>query len=114
MGQSIQEWTKSVLWKTALKKFQGIWSAYPSIFLKGLSQNLLSPLLNTLSQMFDRLNQSSTGLSVLREKCQNTEFSLVLIFPYSGFPFSYISLFSQSTGKYGPEKTPYLDNFQAL
>ena len=84
-------------------------------FFKGcLSQNLLSPLLNTLSQMFDRLNQSSTGLSVLREKCQNTEFSLVLIFPYSGFPFSYISLFSQSTGKYGPEKTPYLDNFQAL
>ena len=36
MGQSIQEWTKSVLWKTALKKFQGIWSAYPSIFLKAV------------------------------------------------------------------------------
>ena len=26
MGQSIQEWTKYILWKTAFKKFQGIWS----------------------------------------------------------------------------------------
>ena len=27
MGQSIQEWAKSNLWKTAFKKFEGIWSA---------------------------------------------------------------------------------------
>ena len=27
MGQSIQEWTKQYLWKTAFKKFEAIWSA---------------------------------------------------------------------------------------
>ena len=27
MGQSIQEWTKYNLWKTAFKKFEVIWSA---------------------------------------------------------------------------------------
>ena len=33
----------------------------------------------------------------LREKCPNAEF-----------------LFSPNTGKYGPEKTPYLDTFHAV
>ena len=27
MEQSIQEWTKQNLWKTAFKKFEGKWSA---------------------------------------------------------------------------------------
>ena len=27
MKQSIQEWTKVNLWKTAFKKFGGVWSA---------------------------------------------------------------------------------------
>ena len=27
MGQGIQEWTKTNLWKTAFKKFEVIWSA---------------------------------------------------------------------------------------
>ena len=27
MKQSIQEWTKQNLWKTAFKKFKGVWSA---------------------------------------------------------------------------------------
>ena len=26
MSESIQEWTKKILWKTAFKKFQRIWS----------------------------------------------------------------------------------------
>ena len=26
LGQSIQEWTKYFLWKTAFKRFDGIWS----------------------------------------------------------------------------------------
>ena len=57
MGQSIQEWTKQILWKTAFKKFQGIWSALK--FFKGiLPQNLLSLLLNTLSQMCQYLINS--------------------------------------------------------
>ena len=37
----------------------------------------------------------------LREKCPNTELSLVRI------------LFSPNAGKHGPEKTPYLDIFHA-
>ena len=40
----------------------------------------------------------------LREKCPNTEF-------LSG---PYIPVFSPNTGKYGPEKTPYLDTFHAV
>ena len=35
----------------------------------------------------------------LREKCPNAE---------------YLSLFSSNVGKYGPEKTPYLDTFHAM
>ena len=34
LGQSIQEWTKENLWKTAFKKFEYICSAIPSGFLK--------------------------------------------------------------------------------
>ena len=44
----------------------------------------------------------------LREKCPNTEFFLVRIFPHSGW------IFSPNAGKYGPEKTPYLDTFHAV
>ena len=45
----------------------------------------------------------------LREKCSNTEFFVVRIFPYSDwirrFTMS-ISVFRPKTGKYGPEKIP--------
>ena len=40
----------------------------------------------------------------LREKCPNTEFFLVRISP----------VFSSNAGKYGPEKTPYLDTFARI
>ena len=46
----------------------------------------------------------------LREKCPNAEFFLVRIFLYSDW---IRSVLSQNTGKYGPEKTPYLDTFDA-
>ena len=39
----------------------------------------------------------------LREKCPNKEFFLVLIFRIQS-----------KCGKYGPEKTPYLDTFHAV
>ena len=39
----------------------------------------------------------------LREKCSNTEFS-----------GAYFPVFRQNTGKYGPGKTPCLDNFHAV
>ena len=47
---------------------------------------------------------------------QNTEFFLVRIFPHSDWirrDAPYFSVFSPNAGKYGPEKTPYLDTFHA-
>ena len=46
--------------------------------------------------MFDRILNGS-----VREKCPNTKFLLVLIFP----------LFGLNTRKYALEETPYLDTF---
>ena len=42
MGQGIQEWTKKNLWKTAFKKFEVIWSAFNSNFLKVVFHNFYS------------------------------------------------------------------------
>ena len=53
----------------------------------------------------------------LREKCSNTEFYLVRIFPNSdGIPrdAEYFSVFSPKRGKYGPEKNLYLDTFYVV
>ena len=53
----------------------------------------------------------------LCEKCPNTEFFLVRIFLYlDGIRrfTPYFPIFSPNTGKYGPEKTPYLDTFHAV
>ena len=46
MRQIFQEWTKRILWKTAFKNFKGC-----------PPQNLLSPLLNTLSQIIVEYNE---------------------------------------------------------
>ena len=51
------------------------------------------------------------------QKYPNTEFFLVRIFPYSVWirkDTPCLSVFSPHAGKYGPEKTPYLDNFHAV
>ena len=48
--------------------------------------------------------QSEQEAEALREKCSNTKF-------FSG---PYFPVFSPNTGKYGPEKTPYLDAFHAV
>ena len=51
----------------------------------------------------------------LREKCPNTEFFLVRIFPFFLVRiFPYLSVFSPKAGKYRPEKTLYLDTFHAV
>ena len=53
----------------------------------------------------------------LREKYPNTKFFLVRTFPHSDWirtDTSYLSVFSPSAGKYGPEKTPYLDTFHGV
>ena len=49
MKQSIQEWTKVNLWKTAFKKFGGISF---KLFKGCLQQILFSLFLNTLSHIF--------------------------------------------------------------
>ena len=53
----------------------------------------------------------------LREKCPNTELFLVRIFPHSDQirrDTKNFSEFSPNTGKYGSEKTLYLDNFHTV
>ena len=53
----------------------------------------------------------------LREKCQNTDFFLVRIFPYSDWirrDAPYLFVFNQNAGKYKPEKTLYFDTSHAL
>ena len=40
----------------------------------------------------------------MREKCPNTKF----------FSALYFLIFGLNTGKYGPEKTPYLDTFHEV
>ena len=54
---------------------------------------------------------------LLFEKCPNTEFFLVRIFPHSDWirkDTPYIFVFSPNTCKYGPERAPYLDTFHAV
>ena len=53
---------------------------------------------------YDKYNDNDTINIPLREMCPNTEFSG----PY--FP----AFFSPNAGKYGPEKTLYLDTFHAV
>ena len=60
---------------------------------------------------------SSRISKALREKCPNTEFYLLHIFPHLDWirtDTSYFSVFSPNAGKYGPEKTPSLDTFHAV
>ena len=59
-----------------------------------------SPLTQCRIQLISALLQLP-----LREKCPNTEFFLVHIFPHS-------DVFSPNAGKYGPEKTPYLERYE--
>ena len=85
MGQSIQEWTKWNLWKTAFKKFEVIWSAsdmvclnrpYHFKFFKGcLPQIPLGPFLNTLSHIY--INFEVLSFRDVFSTCQT---SLVVLF----------------------------------
>ena len=55
--------------------------------------------------------------AALREKCPDTEFYLVRIFPHSDWirrDAEYLCVFSPNAGKYGPQKTPHLDIFYAV
>ena len=64
-----------------------------------------------------RKNKSLPLYPSLCEMCTNTEFLLVCIIPHSDWirrDTSYLSVFIPNAGKYGPEKTPYLDTFHAV
>ena len=53
----------------------------------------------------------------MRKKCLNTEFFLARIFAHSDWirrDTEYLLLFSPNPGKYGPEKTLYLDTFHEV
>ena len=60
-----------------------------------------------------KLKHTSVHLiPTLREKCPNTEFFLVRIFPHWNWirtDTEYLSVFSLNAVRYGPEKTQYLD-----
>ena len=48
-----------------------------------------------------------TSKMTLREKCPKMEFFLTCI-------FRHLTVFRSNAGKYGPEKTPYLDTFRTV
>ena len=76
-------------------------------------RNISSNIRNAESFM----NFPFKGLHTLREKCPDTEFFLVHIFPQSNKirrDTKYLSVFSPNAGKYGPEKTPYLDTLHIV
>ena len=65
---------------------------------------------------FEIKQRDHCDISALREKCPNTKFFLVRIFLSSDWirRFTENVVFSPNAGKYGPEKTPYLDTFHAV
>ena len=61
--------------------------------------------------MFNRFNRANH--CVIYGVCPNTEFFLIRIFLHLNWIWRFIpkiSVFSPNTGKYGTEKTPYLEN----
>ena len=67
------------------------------------------------STMYNALSFLTTP--TLCEKCPDTEFFLVRIFRHSDWirrGAEYLSVFIPNTGKYRPEKTPYLDIFHTV
>ena len=71
----------------------------------------------TLRKLSNFCQGNGHGTSSLCEVCPNTEFFLVHIFPHSDWiprDTSYLSVFSPNAGKYGREKTPYLDTFHSV
>ena len=64
----------------------------------------VSPLKKLENLWFSGDQNEKLGRKLQREKCANTEF-------FSG---PYFPAFRPNTGKYGPEKVPYLDTFHAV
>ena len=69
-----------------------------------------------IHQTWCLLNILLMHMVTLCEKCPDTEFFLVRIFVYSDWirKSPYISVFCANTGKYRPEKSPYLETFYTV
>ena len=82
------------------------------LFQSELFEHILKPKCNTLQWGWSKKTLDLWHWLVFlimrqwtrREKCPNTKFCSGLYFP----------VFSPNTGKYGPEKTPYLHTFHAV
>ena len=75
-----------------------------------------NPLKEYVIHIVQTVERSRRFKPTLREKCPNTKFSLVCIFPHSNWirrDAEYLSVFSPNARKYGSEKAPYLDTFHA-
>ena len=69
------------------------------------------------SDVFRIYKKETLEFNALREKCPNTKFFLVRIFLHSDWiriDTPYLFVFSPNVGKYGPEKSSYLDTFHAV
>ena len=115
----ITPWTRDV--KYIL--FPGCTFGLPMIWLIHLVNEMwIKRTLPTWGKAAGRLKvarpeAATEGLLSLREKCPNTEFFLVLIFPRSDWirrDTKYLSVLSPNVGKYGSEKILYLDTFHAV
>ena len=101
--------------------FSGIWPEYGdfeykllySLMIKRTVQTCPFKIATTEHFSFPKSQRLFVQCLQLREKCPNPKFFLVStarIFPY----FPHLDSFSPNAGKYGPEKTPYLDTFHAV
>ena len=74
-------------------------------------------LITVLISVGDISNGNYLYTQPLCENCPNTYFFLVRIFPHLEWirrDAENLSIFSSNVGKYGPEKTAYLDTFHAV
>ena len=65
-------------------------------------------------KQFENIQEIPVILDKHYEKCPNTAKYGVFSGPCFQSPYSKISVFSPNAGKYGPEKTPYLDIFHTV
>ena len=93
------------------------WNHQKKIFAKFRGNRSYLRRLNSLDFIHKIWLRSLNFSQKLREKCPNTEFFLIRIFPHLDWirrDNPYLSVFSPNAGIYGPEKTPYLADFDAV
>ena len=100
---------KLSVWSVLVQFFTFLSRFFPP--LQGVSAKCIKCLFHGL--IFSTYNPEGysescqTSKMALREKCPKMEFFLTCIFPH-------LTVFRSNAGKYGPEKTPYLDTFRTV